>query len=157
MDQFSHDQTGLECNHVHDGSDEGLGRNRFGERGSKHNTLVQAEAAAPDVPAKIGRLILWVYSVMMLALFLFFGTSIEASMMVIISAAYTAIYFGVPAILIAREGRSGGRSMADFLSGGIELATGHIAGREAAVQMLLIPVAITTAIVVIGTVAAFIL
>lgn len=115
------------------------------------------EAAAPDIPASVGRMILAAYAMMMAALLLFFTGSVEALMMVVISAIYTAIYLAVPTTFLIAEGRSGGRPMADFLAHGLDTATGHIEGREALLQILLIPAAIIVAILVLGSAAAIIL
>ncbi|WP_077147438.1 hypothetical protein [Sphingopyxis sp. KK2] len=157
MDRLQHDLVVSEFGDWSFELDEGTLPGAPGGRHANQRATAFAEAAAPDIPAEIGRMMLWSYALMMAALFLFFATSVEASMMVVISAGYTAIYLGVPAILIAGEGRSGGRSMADFLSKGLVIATGHIGGREAAAQILLIPVAITIAIIAIGTAARLIL
>lgn len=115
------------------------------------------EAAAPDIPASVGRMILAAYAMMMAGLLLFFTGSLEATMMVVISIVYTAIYLAVPAIVLIVERRSGGRTMGDFFARGLDCWTGHIEGREALLQMLLIPAALITAILVIGIAAAIIL
>ena len=115
------------------------------------------EAAAPDIPASVGRMILAAYAMMMAALLLFFTGSVEALMLVVISTLYTVIYLAVPTTFLIAERRSGGRSMADFLAHGLDSATGHIEGREALLQILLIPAAIIVAILMLGTAAAIIL
>lgn len=123
----------------------------------KPDTSIRAEAGAPDIPAAVGKMILWSYALMMASLLLFFGTSVEAAMMAIICALYTAIYLGVPAALLVVERRSGGRTLDDFLARGLTTATGPIACAEALAQILLIPAAITAEIVIIGSAAALIL
>lgn len=125
--------------------------------GAEPRRIRFGEAAAPDIPAEVGRMILLAYAVMMTGLFLLFTGSLEAAMMVVISILYTAIYLAVPTIFLRMEGRSGRIPMSDFLARGLDCWTGHIEGREALLQILLIPAALIAAILVIGIAAAIIL
>lgn len=127
------------------------------EIGAPVREPVFGEAAAPDIPASVGRMILATYAMMMAGLLIFFTGSLEALMMVIISTIYTTIYFAVPTSFLIAEGRSGGRTMSDFLARGLDSATGHIEGREALLQILLIPAAIIVAILMLGIAATIIL
>ncbi|WP_133175413.1 hypothetical protein [Sphingomonas oleivorans] len=111
------------------------------------------EAAAADMPAAIGYMILAVYGLMMAALVAFFTDGVEATMMVAISVIYTAIYFSVPSSFLRVEGRSGQMPLREFLRDGLSTWTGRIGGCEAILQILLIPAAITVALAAIGLLA----
>ena len=115
---------------------------------------IMSEAAAPDVPAAVGAMIVSVYALMMLGFFVGFARGADATMMVIISALYTAIYLAVPAVLLKVEGASGQIGFQRFMRVGLQTWTGHLSGGEALVQMLLIPGAISIAILSIGIVVA---
>lgn len=107
---------------------------------------VLGEAAAPDVPAAIGWMIVGVYATIMTLFMVTFSGSAEAVMVTGISALYLAIYLAVPAIFLRTEPASGRVDYRAFLARGMHTNTGHVSGREAAIQMLTIPVAISVAV-----------
>jgi hypothetical protein len=104
--------------------------------------LVMGEAAAPDVPAAVGWMILGVYTLIMAAFVVFFAHDAEAGLMVAISGVYFTVYLGVPAAFFRTEARSGDIDLKRFLKDGLQTWTGHVEGLEAIVQILLVPVAL---------------
>ena len=114
---------------------------------------IMGEAAAPDVPAAVGLMILGVYALIMAAFLVLFARDTEAGLMVAISGAYFTVYLAVPAIFFRAEGRSGDINLQRFLKDGLETWTGHVGGHEAIVQILLIPVALAIAITAIGIIS----
>lgn len=116
---------------------------------------VMSEAAAPDVPAAVGKMIALAYGAIIAAFLAAFGHSHEAAMIIVIAALYKAMYFAVPAIMLHVEGDEGRVSMDRFLRGGLETWTGHVTGPEAIVKMLLVA-AILLAVTLIGVTAALV-
>lgn len=116
-------------------------------------TETMGEAAAPDVPAAVGWMILGVYALIMSSFLLLFARDMEAGLMVAVSGVYFTVYLGVPTVFFRTEARSGDIDLKRFLRDGLQTWTGHVGGFEAIVQMLLIPVALTVAITAIGIIS----
>ena len=114
---------------------------------------IMGEAAAPDVPAAVGWMILGVYALIMSSFLLLFARDMEAGLMVAISGVYFTVYMAVPATFFRTEARSGDIDLGRFLRDGLDTWTGHVGGHEAIVQILLIPVALLTAITAIGIIS----
>jgi hypothetical protein len=111
------------------------------------------EAAAPDVPAAVGWMIVGVYALIMSSFLLLFARDMEAGLMVAISGVYFTVYLGVPAAFFRAEGRSGDVDLKRFLKNGLHTWTGHVGGCEAIVQIMLIPVALAIAVTAIGAIS----
>jgi hypothetical protein len=116
-------------------------------------TPVMGEAAAPDVPAAVGWMILGTYALIVASFLMLFARDMEAGLMAAISAVYFTVYLGVRAMLFRTEARSGAIDLKRFLRDGLDTWTGHVGGYEAIVQILLIPVALTVAITTIGIIS----
>ena len=114
---------------------------------------VMGEAAAPDVPAAVGWMILGVYALIMAVFLTLFARDTEAGLMVAVSGAYFTVYLGVPAAFFRTEARSGDIDLKRFMRDGLNTWTGHVSGIEAIVQILLIPVALTIALTAIGIIS----
>jgi hypothetical protein len=114
---------------------------------------VLGEAAAPDVPAAVGWMILGVYALIISSFLLLFARDMEAGLMVAIGGVYFTVYLGVAAVFFRTEARSGDIDLKHFLKHGLHTWTGHVGGFEAIVQILLIPVALTIAITAIGVIS----
>jgi hypothetical protein len=116
---------------------------------------VMGEAAAPDVPAALGWMILAAYGAILAAFLTLYTGNLRATMMVAISGVYMAVFFAVPVFFLKQELKQGDRpSYARFLARGLDTWTGHIHGREAAILILSIPVVIACAIILFGIIAA---
>lgn len=86
----------------------------------------------------------WLFSVFLLV----FRNSSEALFMVIISLLYTVIYFLVPCLMVRQSGHQLAireHTLGDWLAGRVKIATGIISTKQAAFQILLIPVALAAA------------
>jgi len=114
---------------------------------------VMGEKAAPDEPAAVGFLILASYGMMLTVMFLGYAHGASATMVVTISMLYICIYLAVPTIFMRIEGATP-MPLQRFLASGLETWTGHVSGKNAIIQILTIPVAITLALAAIATVAA---
>lgn len=111
------------------------------------------EAAAPDLPVTLGRAILLSYAVIMLVAIIGFAHGTDATMMVAISVIYTAIYLAVPTIFLKIEDGSH-VEFHTFLRRGLQTWTGHLEGFEAALQILMIPIAIAVTMSIVAIIAA---
>lgn len=109
--------------------------------------------AASDVPVGVGGLIVSAYVALVLALFAFFAGSALAAMVVAIAAGFVAIFFAVPRIFFALEPDAGQRpNLGSFLYDGLQTFTGHCGGRDALIQMLIVPVLLTLGLIAMGIV-----
>ena len=109
--------------------------------------------AAPDVAPGVGGLIVATYVSLVLVLFTFFTGSLSAMFAVVIAAGFVAIFFAVPRIFFALEPKAGRRpSLPEFMEKGVNTLTGHSSGREALLQMLIVPVLLTLGLLVMGIV-----
>jgi hypothetical protein len=111
--------------------------------------------AAPDVAAGVGGLIVAAYVGLILVFFAFFAGSPAATMAIAISAGFVAIYFTVPRIFFAVEPDKSRRpSLSDFMYRGMDTLTGHSSGRDALVQMLIVPVLLSLGLLAMGIAGA---
>lgn len=109
--------------------------------------------AAPDIAPGVGGLIVAAYVSLVLVLFTFFTGSLTAMFMVTIAAGFVAIFFAVPRIFLAIEPKVGRRpSLPEFFEKGINTFTGHCGGREALLQMLIVPVLLASGLLIMGIV-----
>jgi hypothetical protein len=111
------------------------------------------ELACPDLPPLLGVLIAASYVAILGAFLLVFSESADVVFIIGVCGVYLAAYLSVPAIMFRIEGR--GRSQkhpdfAAFLERGLITWTGHVSGSGAILQILLIPAAVTGAVLGIG-------
>lgn len=113
--------------------------------------------AMPDVPPAIGFMVLASYT----ALFLTFLIGLAATREMIVNLGIIAIFlimfFVIPRIFLGVEPDGPARpTLARFMRQGIETATGHCAGRDALIQILIVPVFLTACAAVMGIVATIV-
>ena len=115
----------------------------------------RATAAAPDVPAAVGGMIAASYAGLIVALAVATVGSAESLFVIVIVALFVTTFFTVPRIFFAVERDSGVRtSFDDFLRNGMDTWTGHNSGKAALVQMLIVPVMLTLAVLAMGIIIA---
>jgi hypothetical protein len=91
--------------------------------------------------------------VMFLAVFwVTFAISANALFQVAIGTVYAIMFFGVPFLMSRIAGNSGTAtfSLGDFLDGRFDTLTGPIGGREALLQVVMVPSALTIGGIAIG-------
>ena len=111
----------------------------------------RAAPAAPDLPAGVAGLIVAAYAGLIAAFALVTARSGESVFMIAIAALFAVAFFTVPRFFLKLEPKTGRRpNMEQFLSEGIDTLTGHNSGRAVLVQMLIVPVFLTMAILLIG-------
>jgi hypothetical protein len=109
--------------------------------------------AAPDIAPGVGRLIVASYVSLVLVLFTFFTGSLSAMFAVTIAAGFVAIFFAVPRIFFSVEPEAGRQpSLPEFVEKGVNTLTGHSSGRDALLQMLIVPVLLTLGLLAMGIV-----
>jgi hypothetical protein len=117
-----------------------------------------ATPAVPDMPPAIGRMIVGVYAGIIGAFALTMGRGGEAAFVIAISALYVAMFLGVPRIFLRIENDQSPRPDLDqFLRDGIHTSTGHMSGRSALVQIMLVPAMLLLAISTMGAIALWVL
>ena len=115
----------------------------------------RATPAAPDVPAAVGGMIAASYAGLIVALAVATVGSAESLFVIVIAALLVTTFFTVPRIFFAVERESGVRtSFDDFLRDGMDTWTGHNSGKAALVQMLIVPVMLTLAVLAMGIIIA---
>ena len=111
--------------------------------------------AAPEIPGAVGVMIAGSYVVLLGTFALGTIASAYSIYMITISALVLVAYFTVPWLFFRQEPKNGRRPSLDrFMRDGMETLTGHSTGREALVQMLIVPVFLTLGVAAMGIAAA---
>lgn len=111
--------------------------------------------AVPDVPAAVGKLLVASCAGLIAIFFVTLAGSRESAFMITISGLYVAIFCAVPWIFLKVEkDRSRRPDFAQFMARGLDTWTGHISGRGALVQMLIVPAMLSLCLLAIGLTAA---
>lgn len=114
--------------------------------------------AAPDLPTSVGIMLLASYGLLIFAFGLASVASAYSLYAISISALFVAIFFAVPRIFLAVEPKSRPRPSFDrFMRDGMETLTGHSKGRDALVQILIVPVFLTLGAFAMAVASAVIL
>jgi hypothetical protein len=104
-----------------------------------------------DVPTAVKGLVAGAYGALILVFFGLFARSPLAAYSITICAFFVAMFFAVPRIFLAVEAAPGRRpSFGAFLHRGIETLTGRTGGKDALVQMLIVPVLLTLGLAAMG-------
>ncbi len=114
----------------------------------------RSAAAAPDIPTAVGRSFVAAYIMLLTVFAVAFAHSREAIFALAICAVFLTTYLSIPRIFLGVEPKQGKRPDFDtFLDKGLETYTGHCSGKEALVQMLIVPVLLTLCAVAMGMIA----
>lgn len=110
-------------------------------------------AAVPDVAPGVGQLIVGAYAGLLAVLFAFFTGSALALFAVTIAAGFAVAFFTIPILFLKVEAdRSRRPTFEGFLHHGMETLTGYCSGRDAMIQMLIVPVLLTFGLATMGIV-----
>lgn len=113
-------------------------------------------AAAPDLPVAAGGLMAAVYGALLAAFPLLITHDRSSFFAIGIAAFYLVMFFAVPALFFKVEGDTTRRpELSIFLERGMQTATGHISGKGALAQMLMVPVLLTLGVLAIGLLFIF--
>lgn len=116
-------------------------------------SVAMPASAAPDVPAAVGGLVVASYVALLGVFFAFFAGSPLAFFSIVVCAVFVAIFFAVPRIFFAVEADPARRpTFSQFWYNGIQTLTGRTGGRDALIQMLIVPVFLACGLLVMGIV-----
>jgi hypothetical protein len=114
--------------------------------------------AAPDVPACVGGFLFAAYSALVAAFAVAAAGSAQSIYAIAICALFVLMFFAVPRIFLLVEPRAGHRpTLERFMREGMQTLTGHSNGRDALVQMLIVPVFLTLGALGMGIAAVVIM
>lgn len=115
--------------------------------------VARGTVSVPDMPAAAGVMLVAVYAAVMAALAVVFAGDGRSIMTIVIGAFFVAMFFAVPTVFLRFEGDQSRRpSLERFLESGIATATGRLGGRDALVQMLIVPGLLALAILAMGVI-----
>ena len=115
----------------------------------------RAATAAPDVPGSVGGMIVASYVALIGALYVATAGSLSSIFAIVIAAFFVVMFFSVPRIFFAVEPMDERRpGLGTFLKRGMKTFTGHSSGPAALVQMLVVPVFLTLAVLAMGLIVA---
>jgi len=107
--------------------------------------------AAPDVPAAVGGFVAASYAALILVFFAFFAGSPLAFFSITVCALFVGIYFAVPRIFFAVEAdRSRRPTLYRFWHEGMQTLTGRSSGKDAMIQMMIVPVFLAFGLLAMG-------
>ncbi len=110
--------------------------------------------AVPDIPATVGRLLVAAYIILLTVFAVAFAHSKNSLFALAICAVFLTMYLSVPRIFLGVEPKQGKRPDFDtFLYTGLETYTGHCSGKDAMVQILIVPVLLTLCAFAMGAIA----
>jgi hypothetical protein len=111
--------------------------------------------AAPDMPAAVGGILFAAYAALIGAFAVATAASAYSIYMITISALFVVTFFTVPRIFFGVEPKADRRpSFSRFMHNGVQTLTGHSSGKDALIQMLIVPVFLTCAALAMGVAAA---
>jgi len=114
--------------------------------------------SSPDVPVAVGGLIALSYVGLIGAFAVATIGSAHSWYMITISALFLVAFFTVPRIFLGIEPKQGARPDFDrFMAEGMQTLTGHSSGSAALVQMLIVPVSLTLAMLAIAVAVSVIM
>jgi hypothetical protein len=112
--------------------------------------------SCPDVPGAVGGLIAASYVGLVATFAIATVGSGQSIFAIVICAVFLAAFFAVPRLFLAVEPGAARRpSLGRFMHDGIETFTGRCSGRDALIQMLIVPVLLTLGVDAMGIAAAF--
>ena len=107
--------------------------------------------SAPDIPAAVGGLIAGSYAALIGAFALATAGSAESLFVIVVAALFVTVYFAIPRLFLRIEPKQGRRpSLSRFMHAGMDTLTGRCSGGAALVQMMIVPVSLTAAVLAMG-------
>jgi hypothetical protein len=106
-----------------------------------------------ELPGGVYRSVVFAFAWMMLAAWLAFGGSVGTDLDLTIASILCAVFLGIPFVMhrtATKSCRWHNRNNRSFLRSGLDTATGPISGKEAWLQVALIPIALALAATLIG-------
>lgn len=108
-----------------------------------------------ELPAAVYGAILAGFALMLAVAWLAFGGALETGLDLVVVTVLCIVFLALPIILhSAARAQMEHTGLRQFLSARIDTATGPVSGREASIEILLIPAALALAAIAIGIVYA---
>lgn len=128
------------------------------EQGEETDEAFAVTPSCPDVPAAAGGLIAAAYVGLIATFAVGLTGSAQSIFAIAICGLFLVAFFAVPRIFLAIEPDAGPRpSFERFLQEGMATMTGWSSGRDALIQMLIVPVLLTLGAAAMGIAAAILL
>jgi hypothetical protein len=107
--------------------------------------------AMADVATGVGNLVVGTYAALIVVFFALFANSPLAFFAITVCGFFVAMFFAVPRIFLGVEGSPVRRPSFDrFMRTGIDTLTGRTGGRDALLQMLIVPALLTLGLAAMG-------
>jgi hypothetical protein len=116
--------------------------------------VFHSATAAPDVPQVVGKMIIGSFVALLATFAVMIAHSREAMFAIAVCAVFLFMFFAVPTIFLRVEPKHGKQPDFDtFIWKGIDTFTGHVSGRDALAQILIVPVLLTMTALIMGSIA----
>lgn len=116
----------------------------------------QARELAAGLHPQVFTMFIGTYSAMLLALWLFFGTDINALITLGVCTVYFGMYFGMPLMMNRMAAKATQQpepgSLGRFMDGDVDTYTGPVSAWGAIAQLMTIPVGLTLGFIAIGVI-----
>lgn len=113
-----------------------------------------AREVAAELHPQVFTMFVGTYGAMLLALWLFFGTDINALITLGVCTVYFGMYFGMPLIMSRMATKAAPQpaagSLNRFMGGDVDTYTGPVSAWGAIAQLMTIPVGLTLGFIAIG-------
>jgi putative Ca2+/H+ antiporter (TMEM165/GDT1 family) len=114
----------------------------------------RSAASTPDIPASIGMMIITSYVMLLGSFAVTMIGSPGTALALAICFFFLGMYLLVPATFLKVEPQNRRRpSLSEFMETGIQTFTGHMKGKDALAQILMVPLLLTGAAIVMGIIA----
>ena len=115
------------------------------------DTAAAPATSVPDVPVAVGGLVAGTYLGLIGILFAFMARSPLAAFCIAIAAVFVVIFLAVPTVFLRVEAEARRRpSFGRFMHEGMDTLTGRVGGRDALLQMLIVPVFLALGLTAMG-------
>ena len=114
----------------------------------------QAREVAAGIHPQVFTMFVGTYGAMLVALWLFFGTDINALITLGVCTVYFSMYFGMPVMMNRMAAKASPQpapnSLNRFMRGDVDTYTGPVSAWGAIAQLMTIPVGLTLGFIAIG-------
>lgn len=117
--------------------------------------LASSTPAVYDIPKAVGFAVVGAFGAVVLCFMFFFGGSAQSRFVTVVTLCFCAVYCAIPFILIVLTRKSAWRgTWFSFQRNGLSIRTGHVRGKEALLQILVLPICLFVAAVGMGVIWA---
>jgi hypothetical protein len=110
--------------------------------------------STPDLPSSVGLMIIMSYVMLLGSFAITMIGSRSTAFALSICFFFLLMYLAVPTIFLKVEAQQSRPSLRHFMGTGIQTYTGHMTGKDALAQILVVPVLLTGAAIIMGIMVA---